>query len=313
MTRVLFATDLSQGADIAERLIGTIPWPPDTAFHVVTVVPFRPQLVGSPWSAVTPVDADRIETAQVRHAEAELREVVDRMAGRGQTATPRVLRGQPADAIVDLAAREHMDLVVLGCRGLGALEGALLGSVSEAVSDRAACPVLIARTEAISRSIIAHDGTKSADVATDFVRERTYLLGGVTQMITVDPVAEFSPESIGMPADAHSLQVIAADQRRLRDAAHKRAEDAAARLRAAGQDAAVEFLAGAPASTIVDAALTEAADIVVVGSRGRTGLTRLVLGSVGRFVLHHSHCSVLLVARAPAVAAAAPPHLAVPL
>ena len=45
-------------------------------------------------------------------------------------------------------------------------------------------------------------------------------------------------------------------------------------------------------------------DLVVVGSRHRTGVTRLVLGSVGRHVLHHSHCSVLLVGRVPAAAPA---------
>jgi hypothetical protein len=57
----------------------------------------------------------------------------------------------------------------------------------------------------------------------------------------------------------------------------------------------------------VDAALACKADLVVVGSRHRTGVTRLVLGSVGRHVLHHSHCSVLLVGRAPAAEPTAAP------
>jgi universal stress protein A len=55
-------------------------------------------------------------------------------------------------------------------------------------------------------------------------------------------------------------------------------------------DAATEILAAASASN---------ADLIVMGSRGRTGLTRLVLGSVARNVLQHAACSVLVVREGP--------------
>jgi nucleotide-binding universal stress UspA family protein len=56
----------------------------------------------------------------------------------------------------------------------------------------------------------------------------------------------------------------------------------------------------------VHAARERQADLVVVGSRGLTGLPRLVLGSVARNVLYHAPCSVLIV-HAPRVGAAAAP------
>jgi nucleotide-binding universal stress UspA family protein len=55
---------------------------------------------------------------------------------------------------------------------------------------------------------------------------------------------------------------------------------------------------GDPAAEIIDEAIDWRADVVVLGSRGHTGLTRLVLGSVARNVLQGSRSSVLIVRRA---------------
>lgn len=56
-----------------------------------------------------------------------------------------VLEGSPAEAILNVAAARHNDLIVMGSRGLGRLSGALLGSQSQKVVQHATCPVLIVR------------------------------------------------------------------------------------------------------------------------------------------------------------------------
>jgi nucleotide-binding universal stress UspA family protein len=55
---------------------------------------------------------------------------------------------------------------------------------------------------------------------------------------------------------------------------------------------------GDPATGLVDAALDEGADLLVLGSHGHSALARFLLGSVSQDVLHHAPCSVLL-ARLP--------------
>jgi nucleotide-binding universal stress UspA family protein len=75
------------------------------------------------------------------------------------------------------------------------------------------------------------------------------------------------------------------------------AAEAAATLRAVGFTAESEVRAGSPASVIVAFANDWDADLVIMGSHGRTGLARLLLGSVARNVLHHASCSVLVVRR----------------
>jgi len=300
MSRVLFATDLSEAAGVAERLVSAIPWPADTAFRVVTVVPWVRDLVGTPWMAVAPINAEEIDSSQVTWAETNAREVTARLIARGLDASWIIMRGQPADAIVDVARREAVDLVVMGSRGLGALEGALLGSVSEAVADRAPCPVLIARMPELRRTLVADDGSPGAEDAIDYVRNRRHLLGEVTRLLAVHSGGGLWAETFEMPMDAHSAQAMADDQVELWRAARAALDADAHRLQEVGQETEIEVEEGRPAAQIVESALRWRADLVVVGSRHRTGVTRLVLGSVGRHVLHHSHCSVLLVGRMPA-------------
>ncbi|MBU6423181.1 MAG: universal stress protein, partial [Chloroflexi bacterium] len=73
------------------------------------------------------------------------------------------------------------------------------------------------------------------------------------------------------------------------------AHDRALALEKAGLHARDESAVGDPAREIVNAAGRAESDVIVMGSRGRTGLERLLLGSVARNVLTHAPCSVLVV------------------
>jgi nucleotide-binding universal stress UspA family protein len=66
-------------------------------------------------------------------------------------------------------------------------------------------------------------------------------------------------------------------------------------LRSAGLATVGRVDRGDPAEAIVRAAQSEGADLVIVGSHGRTGLRKLVLGSVANYVVTHAPCSVLVV------------------
>jgi nucleotide-binding universal stress UspA family protein len=67
------------------------------------------------------------------------------------------------------------------------------------------------------------------------------------------------------------------------------------RLRSAGFDASTSVREGDPKMVILDCATEWRTDLIVVGSHGRKGLTRFVLGSVSEAVARHAHCSVEIV------------------
>jgi nucleotide-binding universal stress UspA family protein len=73
------------------------------------------------------------------------------------------------------------------------------------------------------------------------------------------------------------------------------AKRAAARLRDAGLTADARMVVGDPRTALTDAARAEKADLIVVGSHGRTGIKKLLLGSVASHVVTHAPCSVLVV------------------
>jgi nucleotide-binding universal stress UspA family protein len=69
----------------------------------------------------------------------------------------------------------------------------------------------------------------------------------------------------------------------------------AAKANTAGISAEFRQIAGSPGRTICTLARTWEADLIVIGHRGRSGLSELFLGSVSNYVLHHSPCSVITV------------------
>ena len=85
----------------------------------------------------------------------------------------------------------------------------------------------------------------------------------------------------------------------LREQAKDLVEKAAEKLRAAGFTVSTELVEGDPKSQIIDAAKEWRADMIVLGSHGRTGLDRFLMGGVSQAVVRHAHCSVEII-RTPA-------------
>jgi nucleotide-binding universal stress UspA family protein len=73
------------------------------------------------------------------------------------------------------------------------------------------------------------------------------------------------------------------------------AREMTAQLHSAGFTAEADRRDGDAATEILAAANASRADLIVMGTHGRTGLRRLILGSVVRNVLQHATCSVLVV------------------
>ena len=244
----------------------------------------------------------RVHRDALEAAELELRSV------RGDLVIePVLLRGRAASLIVEAAREMPADLIVIGHRGHSRWEAALLGSVSAEVVDHAPCAVLVARDDRIGSVVLADDGSAHARAAETIVAGCPLFVGlPITVVGVVDEaLSSVANASLIDPAmlDAYSLDP-AAERQVVEDACAA----AAGRLRDAGLDAGHEVRVGDPAHEIIAVARARQAGMIIVGTRGQTGLRRLLLGSVARNVLLHAPCSVMVARSAVPVAPPADGH-----
>jgi len=150
-------------------------------------------------------------------------------------------------------------------------------------------------TEALLKILLATDGTKYSEAAADMVTKlRLDNKDSVRVVSVVDMAVPLAVDIYGgyLP-DTTELEKTA------RESAAKVVEDAMARLTAKLQPDGVtidgDVLYGSPDSRIVETAEDIHADMIVIGSHGYKRWERLLLGSVSNSVVHHAHCSVMVV------------------
>lgn len=295
--RILLAVDGSRSADRARDLVAALPWREGGRVRIVSIAPTRGDLLGVPRWIDAPADADELEDEVLRiHRDAlDTAEREIRCARSDLVIEPVLIRGRAASVIVDQAREMDADLVVVGHRGMGRWESMLLGSVSSEVVDHAPCPVLVARDDQLGPVILADDGSPHARTAECVVTGWPLFVGLPITVVTVSEdgfpyAAAVAPllYTDTMAGYSESLEA----ERRSRKA---ECEAAATRLQAAGFQATAEVREGDVAHQIIACAREREAGVIVVGTRGQTGLRRLILGSVARNVLLHAPCSVLVV------------------
>jgi nucleotide-binding universal stress UspA family protein len=213
---------------------------------------------------------------------------------------PRLISGSAAGAL--LHAANERDLLILGRRGRDGFLGLLLGSVTEQCLHHARSPVVVvpptAETgSARGRIVVGVDGSPASVAALSWA-----LAEGRIRDLAVLAVHVWH-QPVVHHAGVRSLTYPVPDLHLDAQAVLDRSFDA---LPAAGREGngdghptpdgvAVErrLAYGAPASTLITA--VDAADILVVGSRGRGGFRSLLLGSVSEECVQRAPCAVVVV------------------
>lgn len=207
--------------------------------------------------------------------------------------------GEVEASIVSRAASCNARLLVVGAGNPSWIAKALTGGVAERVVRHARGAVLVARPGLGSGTILV--ATDLSDPALPAVaaaaREAGRTGAAVTVLHCIDPL-DFAPgPPAGMTAPAVPARNLTEE---LRDALEARLAEALGKF---GLRAGRRVLVGTPAPEILRAARETGAGLIVVGTHGRTGLKRVLLGSVAEAVVRHASGPVLVVRLAPAPAA----------
>lgn len=271
--------------------------------EVVKAAAARPWPSGSCFCLLNVLDPYPFVRAPLllERAKAHVRENLERSAGclqnLGGTVTTEIALGSPRRGISGFAIDWQADLVMVGSNELGDWERLVLGSTARSVLRRAPCSVEIVRpvregtnAEATPgmKILVATDGSEYSLAALRSVAERPWPAGSEARIISVP---EFLPLKEISYLNAREVSDLGAAS-----------EEEAAICAAKG----VEVVAGSPLKVssnvpivrdrvfqvILDQAEKWKVDMIVLGSHGRSGFDRMVMGSVSEAVALHADCSV---------------------
>jgi nucleotide-binding universal stress UspA family protein len=284
--KILLAIDDSKFSEACLQTVITQFQPRDAELRLVHVV--VPPAVAAP-PQMAQGYAPELEP-QIKAA----RELVERAAlklrAAGFKVDSRVEEGDVRVRIIDSAAEWRADLIVVGSHGRTGLARFLLGSTAESVAHHAPCSVEIVRGEPeakLMKVLLAIEDSKFSEAATRAVIEHIRPEPAEVCVLHVVEPLLLIPE-FGQ-ADLENLKTAEDRLRRERKALVDRAQQL---LLKAGIEAFTVVREGDPRTGIIDQAAEWKANLVVLGSHGRKGMNRLLMGSVAEYVARHASCSV---------------------
>ena len=207
----------------------------------------------------------------------------DRLEGaRSRDSSLELVPVPPTQALIDASARASA--VIVGARGHSLLSGVVLGSVSQHVTRHASCPVIVTRTPYhpdSRRVVVGIDGSTGSRKGLEFAFDHASRSGS-----SIAALHAWRNSVSGFPGSGLVEEI---------QAAERILAEALAGFADAYPDVKVttEAIPIAPQRALADA--SQAAELVVVGSRGLGAFAGLMLGSVSQSVLHHAQCPVAVV------------------
>lgn len=283
-TKILCPIDFSPGSKQALHVAGDLAARASCELVVAHVwqLPSSTYALEYPWPAEVAQNLIDDATRELAKAESEA------LAPGVAKVSSILLSGTPSTEIVALLEQQAFDLCVVGTHGRTGLARVLLGSVAEKVVRHSPCPVLAVHPGNAPRPfthiLVPTDFSASAEDALGLALELVHPEGTVTLFHSIEIPVAYSgevPEGLGTDLDARGMRAL-----------EQTAE--VARRRTSARVATRTRIGTAGAETLHVLERDPQIDLVVIGSHGRTGIKRVLLGSVAEKVVRHAACPVLV-------------------
>ena len=294
--RILWATDGSAEAEAALNYSKYIAGLTKAEIIGVHVIPLPVQLL-----------FQELRAEDVKFHEWESRaekRVADRFSAIGKTLDKAgikfdgvILKGIPSEKIREFSRLRKADLVVMGKQGHGLLESIMVGSETVKVLKNSHIPVLAVKGGGARRKVGIKKILVPLDLSDDNVSALNYAfdLSGLTDAaVTVIYALRLDMYAQDMPSGALDIvirQSIQELENRARDIKQKFEKSSGKKLKAEIKTEVIHGLS--PAISIANYASKKGSDLIVINTHGRTGIKRLILGSVTERLIPESPCSVL--------------------
>lgn len=254
-----------------------------------------------PVRATRVVGKEVVRSYYTDEAEEALKTARTRLTKAGLDASARYVVGNPAEEIAAIAAKNKVDLIVMGSHGRSAFKGLFLGSVTNAVLARSKTPMLILRghkiPDADSLAVgVAVDGSKYGRAAVRYVIRHRQLFGAKPSITLLHVVADYAgavmADMAGMALPAYTPQEIESLQKKAFEAAIAPVRKELTKAKLVTSEVC---LAGNAGDELAAYAKKKRLDMLVMGSHGYGTFKAAVLGSVATRVSARSEVPLLIV------------------
>jgi nucleotide-binding universal stress UspA family protein len=276
--KLLVCTDGSPDSEGAIHAALELGRSPGCTVHLLEVLTYIPYELQSPDLLPPPAVNLELLAAQEQAVRERLDVWNSQAAKTGVALVPRVLTSNtPFDGIMEAIAEIQPDLIIMGRHGFTGLTRLLMGSVTARVIGHSPVNVLVVPKDVplgFERILIASDDSPFGARAFQEALSLTQMMGSTLMGIAV-------AQSDGEVKTAQEVV---------------RRMAAEAERRGVPLETAVPL--GQPYEAIVRVARAKQTNLIILGSHGRTGLKRLLMGSVAERVIGQAPCAVLVVKRA---------------
>lgn len=283
--RALVCTDGSSHSRDTARVAIRLAQPLDLKLQIVYAL----DLQRLEYKMIPDFQVEMIRQGAKRTGEEILKKEKEAYRRDGVDVEPRLLVGSPGPVICDVAARERVNLVIIGRRGHGDLQDILFGSVSNHVVHHCPVPVLVVKKDGPPgeqcagpvRVLAAVDGSDASRRCLDYLASLAQARDGL-EICLLNVVNPERPGLEHLPPEARyeALRTMH------REAAEKLAP-AVDRLGSLGFRVTSRVEEGTAGRTICRIYQEDAFEVVILGRRGAGELNEVLFGSVCHFVLHH--------------------------
>lgn len=288
--KILLAVDASPDSRSAARMIRHCAQPPALdVLNVVDVDALRHAYI-SPQVPASYLDTYRQEVSEV--AERVLHEMKAELEPHCLHVRLIADTGDAAESIIQTAEESRPDLIIVGQRGMTASPSFLLGGVSQKVATYAPCSVLVVKENpsVLERMVLAVDGSEESHKAVAFLGQSPFKPPLHVRVVTVWPQGRLiEPAHPARRGGRSALKEL------VKVKGEELLQTVATELSRGPYRVQTELLQGDPAFAILDAAMRQETQMIILGARGLTAIKRFLLGSVCHKVLVHARCSVLVV------------------
>jgi nucleotide-binding universal stress UspA family protein len=284
-------------------MIGTVVVPLDGSELAERAIPYGAAIAdrsGAPLLLVrvAQIGADEPEMAECRNY---LRKTAANLTGRVQF---EVERGRPAEKAVEIAKEAGDPIIVMSTRGRGGIRRWMTGSVADEVARTAGVPVLLIRGDKevpessqlqIRSILLPVDGSPYGESVIAYAVEIARIFGSTIHVLrVVDTPSAYAMLSRHMEAVATGdiLDEIIASMRR---EATEYVEELSETLKSEGVDVETVVLEGYPGEQVIEHERRGFYQLVIMATAGRSGVSRVVFGSVAERVLKMGRTPVMMI------------------